>query len=713
VEIVLGVLLVAALAALGFAVFKWREAAATRSLAAEEKVRLDGALAALQQQVRALARYQAILDAEATAAQVRGQAQREAADTTATARRESDGLLADARSANARTEASAQAMFSQASIDASKMIEAARARFTELTGEASAALQNAKQLEQTAQSNAQALATQFRAQVERDAAEIVAKAQRDGEALLAQARAGYAAAEASARAMHNQASVDANTMVEGARVRATDLAREAFVAMQNAQQLEATAKANAEALTAQLRGQVEREMADLTARVRSEADGVVAEARNARASAEVSARATLAQAASEANKVVEAAKLRAEEIAGEALAAMRDTKRLEKTAQAMKNVIEGYGDRYVIPTFGLLDDLAAEFGFAEAGQRLKAARERMREMIKQGIAANCDYVEQNRKTTAIEFVLDAFNGKVDTALAGVRHDNFGTLKEKINDAFMIVNNNGRAFRDARIEPAFLDTRQDELRWAVVAQELKAKDREEQRIIKERIREEERAQRDYDRAIKEAEKEEDVIRKAMAKALRDVEKASDDQKAKFEEQLRELTAKLQVAEEKNQRAISMAQQTKTGNVYVISNVGSFGENVYKIGMTRRLEPLDRVRELGDASVPFAFDVHAMIPSQDAPALEHALHKRFVRSQMNKVNPRKEFFRLSLQEVREEIDHLGCKVQWTIAAECREFRETQAIERDMASKTFDEQAWLKDQAVKEKAIRHEVEEAEEAV
>jgi len=531
VEIILGVLLVAVLAALGFAVFMWREAAAGRGRAAEEKARLDGALAALNEQVRVLAKYQAIIDAEATAAQVRWQGQREAADTVAKARREAEGLLADARSAHA--------------------------------------------------------------------------------------------------------------------------------------------------------------------------------------SAEVSARALREQAAVEANKVVEAAKTRAEEIAGEALAAMRDAKRIEKTAQAMKNVIEGYGDRYVVPTFGLLDDLAVEFGFAEAGQRLKAARERMREMITSGIAASCDYVEQNRKATAIAFVLDAFNGKVDTVLAGVRQDNYGTLKEKINDAFMIVNNNGRAFRDARIESAYLDTRQDELRWAVVAQELKAKDREEQRAIKERIREEERAQRDYDRAMKEAEKEEEVIRKAMEKARRDVEKAGDDQKAKFEEQLRELTAKLQVAEEKNQRALSMAQKTKTGNVYVISNIGSFGEHVYKIGMTRRLEPLDRVRELGDASVPFAFDVHAMIPSQDAPALEHALHKRFVRSQMNKVNPRKEFFRLSLEEIREEIEQMGCQVQWTLTAECRELRETQSIERDMASKTFDEQAWLKDQAIKEKAIRHEVDEVEMAV
>ena len=85
----------------------------------------------------------------------------------------------------------------------------------------------------------------------------------------------------------------------------------------------------------------------------------------------------------------------------------------------------------------------------------------------------------------------------------------------------------------------------------------------------------------------------------------------------------LQAQLQAAEEKNQRALSMAQQTRAGHVYVISNVGSFGEHVFKIGMTRRLDPLDRIRELGDASVPFEFDVHAMIFTEDAPSLTQAL------------------------------------------------------------------------------------------
>lgn len=92
---------------------------------------------------------------------------------------------------------------------------------------------------------------------------------------------------------------------------------------------------------------------------------------------------------------------------------------------------------------------------------------------------------------------------------------------------------------------------------------------------------------------------------------------------------------------------MAQQTKAGHVYVISNIDQKpGENVFNVGMTRLLEPLDRVRELGDASVPFAFDVHAMMWSEDAPALERASHIEFAQAQMNKVNPRKEFFRVGL-------------------------------------------------------------------
>ena len=224
----------------------------------------------------------------------------------------------------------------------------------------------------------------------------------------------------------------------------------------------------------------------------------------------------------------------------------------------------------------------------------------------------------------------------------MKDDNFGTLERKVRDAFTLVNHNGKAFRDARITGEYLEARLDELRWAVVATELKAREREEQRVIKERIREEERAQRELEKARRDAEKEQETLRRAMEKARREVDKSGEAERAKLEEKLRELEGKLRVAEEKGQRALSMAQQTKAGTVYVISNVGSFGEDVFKIGMTRRVVPEDRVRELGDASVPFEFDVHALVRTNDAPALEHALHRRFVRNQVNKVNPRKEFF-----------------------------------------------------------------------
>jgi hypothetical protein len=435
---------------------------------------------------------------------------------------------------------------------------------------------------------------------------------------------------------------------------------------------------------------------------RANADSVLAEARarlEATAAEAVSVRANAAAAANELREQgrasLEEARANAAAMLGEAKQeaeeAAREASRLEKTAHAMKNVIEGYGDQYIVPTFGLLDELAETFGFTEAGQRLKAAREKVREMIRDDLAATCDYVEQNRRETAIAFVLDAFNGKVDSILADVRHDNFGTLQQKIRDAFSIVNSNGSAFRNARISEDYLAARLEELRWAVVAQELKLKDREEQRAIKERIREEERAQREFERAMKEAEKEEDLLRKAMEKARAEVERASDEQKAKYEQQLLALGAKLREAEEKNQRALSMAQQTRAGHVYVISNVGSFGENVYKIGLTRRLEPLDRIRELGDASVPFEFDVHALIRSDDAPALETGLHKRFLRAQVNKVNPRKEFFRAPLVEIRAAVEKLGAQVTWTMAAKCSEYQETLAIERAMKDKTLSETDW----------------------
>jgi DNA repair exonuclease SbcCD ATPase subunit len=389
------------------------------------------------------------------------------------------------------------------------------------------------------------------------------------------------------------------------------------------------------------------------------------------------AEALLVQAQRDATRIHRQAEENAQQLAGEAYQALSQKRELEQTVQSIKNIIEGYGDRYIVPTHSLLDELASDFGHLAAGESLRIARENSRLMVEDGAAANCEYSEAARRDTATRFVVDAFNGKVDGILSRLRNDNYGTLEQEIRDAFKVVNLNGEAFRNARILEPYLLARIEELRWGASVFELKRKEREEQRRIQEQIREEERARREYEKAMQDAAKEEAAIKRALEKAQSEMSHASEKEKAKYEQEMAQLQQRLTEAEAKNQRAISMAQQTRSGNVYIISNVGSFGDDVLKIGMTRRLEPLDRVKELGDASVPFEFDVHAMIRSDDAPSLERELHGRFEEFRINKVNYRKEFFRIPLHHLREFVAEKNLEATFTMTAEAREFRETQAL------------------------------------
>ena len=424
---------------------------------------------------------------------------------------------------------------------------------------------------------------------------------------------------------------------------------------------------------------------------RSTARSIVKEAKDKAQSIKDEAIAYQASATRRAADIVSAAENEARRIAGSAYEIAEKADDYKKMAASMKNIIEGYGSRYLKPTESILDGLASEFGYTEAGRELSRVRAVRAQLSDSLVAATCDYVEKNRHDTAVRFIIDAFNGKVDSILSMIKIDNIGILEQKIKDAYTLVNYLGAAFRDTKITPEYLNECLDELKWAAAVIALKNKEREEQRVIKEQLREEQRARREYERAIRDAEKQESAIRKAIEKATAQLEKANEEQKIKYESQLHELEAQLLEAEAKNQRALSMAQQTKSGHVYIISNIGSFGENVYKIGMTRRLEPTDRVRELGDASVPFPFDVHAMIFSEDAPALETELHRLFARNQVNKVNPRKEFFRLPIAAIRDYIDGKGINAHWTITAEAAQYRETLAMEKAFAQDETLENAW----------------------
>jgi hypothetical protein len=214
---------------------------------------------------------------------------------------------------------------------------------------------------------------------------------------------------------------------------------------------------------------------------------------------------------------------------------------------------------------------------------------------------------------------------------------------------------------------------DELRKEFERVVRVAFEREEQARIKAQIREEQLREKETDRELKQLAREQEAIQNALNKALTE---AHDQHSAEVEQ----LRARLAEAEARSQRAISQAQLTKAGHVYIISNIGTFGEGVYKIGMTRRLEPLDRIRELGDASVPFPFDVHMMISCDDAPSLENALHRTLHKRRLNRINHRKEFFRTDIESIIDCVKKHHGEVDYIADAEALEYRQSTTMTDD---------------------------------
>lgn len=282
-----------------------------------------------------------------------------------------------------------------------------------------------------------------------------------------------------------------------------------------------------------------------------------------------------------------------------------------------------------------------------------------------------------------KLMLRAFNGECDSFITDVEWNNVARMEERIEKSFDAIN---KIYEKQGISIAYTykSMKLDELHLAYEYKRKKYEEKEEQRAIREQMREEEKARREIEAALIKAQKEEETYQKALDKARAEVKSAQGAMQSKLEAKIAELEARVSEAETNKARAMSMAQQTKRGHVYVISNIGSFGENVYKIGMTRRLDPMDRVKELGDASVPFPFDVHAMIFCEDAPTLENTLHKQFASQRLNLVNQRKEFFNVSLEEIENAVHENGASIEFTKLAEARDFRESQAARTKIAPK-----------------------------
>ena len=205
---------------------------------------------------------------------------------------------------------------------------------------------------------------------------------------------------------------------------------------------------------------------------------------------------------------------------------------------------------------------------------------------------------------------------------------------------------------------------------------KERAKEEQRAIREQMRQEAEERKELERQKKQIEKEESKYNDQITQLRQQMEAAGAEKAALYEARIAELQAQLAgVAEQKEK--IATLQNGKAGNVYVISNLGSFGDDVFKIGMTRRLDPQERVDELGSASVPFPFDVHSMIFSNDAVSLETELHHILNDKRVNKVNLRKEFFRVSLDELEELVAKIAPTAEFKRTMLAEQYRQSLSI------------------------------------
>ncbi|ELS6954881.1 GIY-YIG nuclease family protein, partial [Salmonella enterica] len=271
---------------------------------------------------------------------------------------------------------------------------------------------------------------------------------------------------------------------------------------------------------------------------------------------------------------------------------------------------------------------------------------------------------RNKASRALQRIVDsAYKFKVKTLLSGTTVNNWQSKYDQLRKE-------REAYAGISEKITFLEL-EDNADWESVKQQFLDKvallekaqeEKEYQAELKRQMREEKQRQDELDQQQREAEEEEQRLaeqQRLLEEALLAAEGAH---REELERQRLELEQKIQDVHQQYERAKSMAQLTKQGHVYVISNIGSFGENVFKIGMTRRLEPMERVKELSGAAVPFDFDVHAMISCDDAPALEKTLHDHLESYRINRVNLRKEFFRVELSRIIDEVERHHGQVEY---------------------------------------------------
>ncbi|MFT0183174.1 DUF4041 domain-containing protein [Pseudomonas benzopyrenica] len=360
--------------------------------------------------------------------------------------------------------------------------------------------------------------------------------------------------------------------------------------------------------------------------------------------------------------LVEQEKVRLAAVREETQRSEREMAALAQRSTDLQEQILIWEETVLLESFALYEPRFKLTTSQEYKARLDSVRDRQKVMVKNAQAAtgNMQWTVNNSQAQGrklvndmIKLVIRSFNNEADACVANVKFDNVELGEKRILKSFEACNRLGKIM-SVEISGIYLDLKLDELYLAHEFQIKKQEEKEEAKRAREELREQQKLEQEIRSAREKIAKE----RKHFTAAMRDLQARleqaqSDEERSALLVKLAEIEASRSELESEEKLIDYREQNAKAGYVYVISNLGAFGEGVYKIGMTRRLEPMDRVDELGDASVPFWFDVHAMVFSNNAPALEAKLHDHFASGRLNKVNGRKEFFRADIAEIERII------------------------------------------------------------
>ena len=355
--------------------------------------------------------------------------------------------------------------------------------------------------------------------------------------------------------------------------------------------------------------------------------------------------------------------------------------------EARRQLVET-NETVLMQSFGLY---TPRFAFANSSaykEELDKVRQQEKDCIKSDRAATGSKnwtvdgsLKEGQKMVANmqKLLLRAFNVECDDVIDHVKFNNVESAVKRIQSSFSSISKLG-SICGVAITGTYRDLKLKELYLAYEFQQVKQQEKEELKQLRAEERERAKLEKEIEEARKKIEKERKHYVNALEKLNAQMASATAEELPALNEKKAELEAQLGDLAKAQEQVDYRAANQKAGYVYVISNIGAFGEGVYKIGMTRRLEPMDRIDELGDASVPFDFDVHALIFSEDAPALEAALHRAFDDRKLNMVNTRREFFRVSLDEIKSVIkNNFDKTVEFIDVAPAEQYRQSELIRK----------------------------------